>query len=328
MEHLKEEGYSYWTQVEYRSLLPEFFVVTLGSRNFSRDDFDTLIPYEKPLVETRKKTPTMDGVRSMLPYSNPQYRALIGVFANIGWRIEEILSRKWSDLKIKVEGYGRLEIKAKDTKARYDRVAFITTEVISWLKKYHELVPESQWLFPGYNGHHLLQQTAEVNLKKLFVRAGLLDDEDAIYSSHSFRTFADGLLSRCGLDRKYIELTVGHKSSLGAGVSYRDFDEIEKQWSERCMTGMTIDKPIEIIKEVVDTQARRQNKFLLELFGRMLTPEQRKELDTMIAKSGTFHEFLPGEYEELLKLPLSERRKKLRGTQKRLTARKDSTGQV
>src|SRR2546426_471847 len=83
-------------KVEYRSLLPEFFVVTLGSRNFSRDDFDTLIPYEKPLVETRKKTPTMDGVRSMLPYSNPQYRALIGVFANIGWRIEEILSRKWS----------------------------------------------------------------------------------------------------------------------------------------------------------------------------------------------------------------------------------------
>src|SRR2546428_6677829 len=237
MEHLKKAGYSSWTQVEYRSLLPEFFVVTLGSRNFSRDDFDTLVPYEKPLVETRKKTPTMDGVRSMLSYSNPQYRALIGVFSNIGWRIEEILSRKWSDLKIKAEGYGRLEIKAKDTKARYDRVAFITPEVISWLKKYHQLLPEeSEWLFPGYNGHHLLQQTAEVNLKKLFVRAGLLDDEDAIYSSHSFRTFADGLLSKAGLDRKYIELTIGHKSSLGAGVSYKDFDAIEEQWKERCLT--------------------------------------------------------------------------------------------
>jgi integrase len=287
VDYLKKAGYASWTQVEYRSLLPEFFIVTLGSKNFSREDFDTLVPYEKPLVETRKKTPVMDGIRLMISYSNPQYRALIGVFANIGWRIEEILSRRWSDVKIKAEGYARTEIKAKDTKARYDRVAFLTPEVVTWLHKYSEVLPEkSQWLFPGYNGSHLLQQTAEHNLKRLFKKAGMFDDEDAIYSSHSFRTFADGLLSKAGLDRKYIELTIGHKSSLGAGVSYKDFDAIEEQWKDRCLTGiMTIDKPIEIIKEVVDTQARRQNKFLLELFGKMLSPEQRKKLDTMLAKS-------------------------------------------
>src|SRR5207249_10234784 len=111
---------------------------------------------------------------------------LIGVFANIGWRIEEILSRKWSDVKIRPEGYAKVEIKAKDTKARYDRVAFLTPEVVTWLKKYSEVLPEkSQWLFPGYNGSHLLQQTAEHNLKRLFKKAGMLDDEDAIYSSRS-----------------------------------------------------------------------------------------------------------------------------------------------
>jgi integrase len=271
MDYLKKAGYASWTQVEYRSLLPEFFIVTLGSKNFSREDFDTLVPYEKPLVETRKKTPVMDGVRLMISYSNPQYRALIGAFANIGWRIEEILSRKWSDLKIQPEGYAKVEIKAKDTNARYDRVAFLTPEVVTWLKKYSEVLPEkSEWLFPGYNGSHLLQQTAEHNLKRLFKKAGMLDDEDAIYSSHSFRTFADGLLSKAGLDRKYIELTIGHKSSLGAGVSYKDFNAIEEQWKDRCLTGiMTIEKKIEIVKKDPRVeQVLNDNKLLLEILAK------------------------------------------------------------
>jgi integrase len=285
LEFLKKKGSSSWTKVEYRSLLPEFFIVTLGSQNFNREDFDTLVPYEKPLVETRKKIPVMDGVRSMLSYSTPQYRSLIGAFTNIGWRIEELLSRRWSaDVKIRPEGYARVEIKAKDTKARYDRVAFLTPEVVNWLKKYHELLPEkSDWLFPGYKGGHLYQQTAEHNLKRLFRKARMLDDEDAIYSSHSFRTFADGLLSKAGLDRKYIELTIGHKSVLGAGVNYRDFDAIEQQWKERCLTNHALriePEPVQLIqKESAELKhVKEQNRLMLELFGHLMTPEIAQKL--------------------------------------------------
>jgi len=250
VDYLRREDYSSSTRVQFRSYLPEFFVVTLGSKNFSREDYDTLVPTENAIVETKKKIPKIGEVRTMVSYTNPEYRALIGTFTVIGWRISEILSRKWSHLKIRPEGYGRLEIEAKDTKARYARAALLTPEVVTWLKKFHELLPKkSEWLFPGYEGGHLSSQTAEWNLKNLFEKAGLTDDKDekgnvtAIYSSHSFRTLADGLLSKCGLDRKYIELTIGHKSSLGAGVSYKDFDAIEEQWKERCLTNraMTIE---------------------------------------------------------------------------------------
>jgi hypothetical protein len=170
----------------------------------------------------------------------------------------------------------------------------------------------------GFPKYHLRMQIVELELKRLFKEAGCNDREDgsAIYSSHSFRTYCDSLLSRHGLDRKFVDMTVGHKGALGAKLAYRDWAEVEKQWVERCMGGMIIEKKIEIVKEVVDTQARNQNKFLLELFGKMLTPEQRAQLDTMVAESGTFHEFKPGEYEELLKLPLEQRRKRLIEIQK------------
>jgi hypothetical protein len=93
-------------------------------------------------------------------------------------------------------------------------------------------------------------------------------------------------MSKAGLDRKWIELIISHKSKLGASASYRDWEEIEEAWTKDCEAFFTWNKPTEIVKEFVDTQARKQNKFLLELFGRMLTPEQRKELDTMIASEG------------------------------------------
>lgn len=123
---LQKEGYSSQSRTQFRSLLPEFFLRVLGTRNFNRDKFDSIVPYEKVYTEQTKLVPENDQVRSMTGSANLQYRAILGCFANTGWRIDEILSRKWSDLEIRKEGYARIHIKADDTKSRYERYGFLT----------------------------------------------------------------------------------------------------------------------------------------------------------------------------------------------------------
>ena len=329
-----KEKYTQSTIVQYRSMLPGFFKSVIGPKNFSDDEFKTQIPPMKQFTETAKKIHHLEEVRRMLTFATPQYRALIGVFVNSGWRIEEVLTRKWYNLEVKcpehgckkndcppncrTPDYGRLSIKASDTKARYDRVAFLTPETVTWLQNYHSLLTEkSGWLFPGYQDTHLLSQTAGATLKNLFRKAGLEDSEDAIYSAHSFRTLCDSLLSRCGYDRKFIELTIGHRSSLGANIAYKDWGEAEEQWKTKCILGMTIEKKTEVLpkdyRELTDRLKRIEDKNrFLEAFALQIMPEElKKQYETMLAQPGTFNEFGPGEYQGLLKLPLEERRKKL-----------------
>jgi hypothetical protein len=152
----------------------------------------------------------------------------------------------------------------------------LTSEVVDWLRKYSgDLGSKSQWLFPGYNGNRLTHSAASPNLKELFRRAGLEDSEDAIYSSHSFRTYTDSLLSRCRLDRKFIDMTVGHKAVLAAKINYQDWRECETQWLERCHNNMLIQRvqTVEILSpESLDLKDRIEelegfNRELMDLLG-------------------------------------------------------------
>jgi hypothetical protein len=303
----------------HRSRLPELFESVLGEENFKRTTFNRLVPRGDNYVSTKKAIPTWEQVSYMLKISTPQYRALIASLASIGWRIMEALTRKMSDLEIRPHGYARIKLQARETKAREFRYVFVTKEVVEMIKVYH-LSTSSEWMFPGEKGNHLSYAGAEEQIKRTFEKAGLMDAEDGseAYSPHSFRTVADSRMSKAGLDRKYIEMVIGHKGVLGASNSYRDWETVEQEWLAKCekAQALAFSEHVEVVKEVVDTQARNQNKFLLELFGKMLTPEQRAQLDTMVAESGTFHEFKPGEYEELLKLPLEQRRKRLIEIQK------------
>src|SRR5207245_1663042 len=101
----------------------------------------------------------------------------------------------------------------------------------------------------------------------------LNDSEDGteVYSCHSFRTFADSQMAKCGLDRKFIALILSHKSKLAAEASYVDWTEIERQWVEKCEQNMTWFRPTEVIKEVVDPVARKLLADLLNIIGAQRT---------------------------------------------------------
>jgi len=311
---------------QYRSQLPLFFKSTLGESKFNQSEFDRLVPAGDYYPSSEKLVPSRDETREMLKLATPQYRAVVGGLACSGMRIGEWISRKMSDLEIRPQGYARIKLQASETKARSYRYVFLTKEVVDFVKQYHAGMKETEWVFPGEvhvlkngrgpiqpTGKHLDYATAEEQIKRLFRRAGLKDKEDGteIYTAHSFRSFTDRELRKCGLSEKYVELTIGHKNVLAASASYKDWEQIEKDWFELCEVKLTwLSERIEVVKEIVDTQARRQNKFLLELLGSMLTPEQRKQLDTMIAENedlkalelfpvGTLSQMTPEQKKEL-----------------------------
>jgi integrase len=169
----------------------------------------------------------------MLKIAYPLYRAVIAVLAVTGMRIGEVLSRKWADLEIREKGYARVRLQPAETKMRYKRYTFLTRECVEWLEACRK---PSDYLFPGEEEGHLGYNAVRQMTKPLFQKVGCIDksDRSEIYTLHSFRTFADSEMSRCGLDRKWIEGILGHVSKLGATASYPDFTECERAWVEKC----------------------------------------------------------------------------------------------
>ena len=223
-------------------------------------------------------------------------------------RIGEWISRKISDLEIRPQGYARIKLQASETKARSYRYVFLTKEVVDFVKQYHAGMKETEWVFPGEvhvlkngrgpiqpTGKHLDYATAEEQIKRLFRRAGLKDKEDGteIYTAHSFRSFTDRELRKCGLSEKYVELTIGHANVLAASASYKDWEQIEKDWFELCESKLTwlsekvevivtkkdprVDKLAQIVKHLLKERTEESGD-LPEEFERFML-EETKELE-------------------------------------------------
>jgi integrase len=301
MDYARKNYKPYPSQI-YRSLLLVFFRACLGQASFNSKVMDTQAPEGDSYVSTEKKIPTREEFRTMLKRATPQYRAILGIGSLSGWRPNEIVSRKMSDLTELPWGGAKLKVFASQTKKRYTRYAFLTKEVVDWIKDYHSrLTKSSEYIFPGedHKGDrtrdvHLHKGTAYLGIKALFEAAGLKDSEDTteIYTQYSFRTFADSALAHCGMDRKYIGMIIGHKSRLAAEWSYKDWEAVEAQFKELCAEKLTwLTETIERIISNPETERQNrelrdanekiqnQNRAILETLGHFLTPEQRKKLN-------------------------------------------------
>jgi len=150
-------------------------------------------------------------------------------------RIMEALTRKWTDLEIREQGYARVKLKAADTKARYARYSFITKETIELLNAYRVYGGlKSDYLFPTSGNLHKDYNTAHEAIKPLFAKVGLYDakDRSEVYTIHSFRTFASDRLRECGMTDKSAKAIIGHRD--GSESSYIDWNNVEKEFREKC----------------------------------------------------------------------------------------------
>jgi len=180
-------------------------------------------------------------------------------------RITEALTRRWNDLEIRPEGYARIALSAAETKAKYRRYSFITTEILEWLRA----VRTSEWLFTGFAGEHLSYNGAQVMVKQYFREVGCIDkpDKSEHYTLHSFRTLAGDLLRECGLGEREVLAIIGHKNkALGVEVAYLDWKKVEANWREKRAEKMSfLDTGAVAQKQVADlTRTNGKLEALLE----------------------------------------------------------------
>ncbi|HVH15722.1 MAG TPA: site-specific integrase [Candidatus Angelobacter sp.] len=267
------KDYAPYTVYTYRSLLPGMFESILGESAFSKRKFDRLVPNGSCYISHVKQIPERPQVVEMLKLAPPLYRAVIGGLACGGFRIGEWLSRKMSDLEIREQGYARVTLQAKDTKAKYLRYSFLTREVVDWIRAYRKLYGfvDSEYVFPGDCAEHLSYNGARIMIKPLFRKVGLLDkpDKSEVYTIHSFRTFASDALRDCGLPEKYCYAIIGHKGKLGAEGSYIDYKRVESAWVEHCASKMQfLDNSAPLQSEV--SELTRTNGKLEALLEKLL----------------------------------------------------------
>lgn len=267
----------------YRSMLPGLFQSVLGEENFRKTVFDRLAPCGTVYLVSHKNIPTPDGLRAMLTMANAQYKALIGFLACSGMRIGEVLSRKWSDVEVRPDGYARVTLRAGETKARKPRYAFLTRETVLWLRTFTIwLGVKSEWVFPGENETKALQYgTALEQIKRLFDRNGMKDNGPEIFTPHSFRTFADAQMRKAGLDSKYVSAIIGHVNKLQSEASYLDWTEIEKEWVAKCEQKLTWLADSTLLNRLSEEKNKTAN--LESLLSMALSPAQIEKLKEFIA---------------------------------------------
>jgi len=126
--------------------------------------------------------------------------------------VSEVVKIKVGDIDSK---RGLLHI--KNGKGKKDRYTIISNKIIKQLRDYCRMYKIDHWLFPGQKkSKHLTTRTVQRIFKKACKKAKILKK----VSVHSLRhSFATHLLEK-GVDLRYIQELLGHKSSKTTEIYY------------------------------------------------------------------------------------------------------------
>jgi integrase/recombinase XerD len=136
---------------------------------------------------------------------NSKHRAALSVIYACGLRRSELINLRLRDVDSK-----RKLLIIKGAKGDKDRVVPLPEKVIEMLREYYKLYKPEEWLFEGsVKG----QQWSETSLRAVFVRALEATGIKKQLTLHSLRhTYATHLLES-GVDLRFIQELLGHKSS-------------------------------------------------------------------------------------------------------------------
>ena len=252
-----------------------FLLSVLGETNFKVKTFARLVATGKAKTITTKNYPTVEELKHILrSLANPRDRALVGLLAGTGMRIDEALTRKMTDIEripdAKNMNHARIELTADETKSEYSRRVYLTKEIVGWVDAYHTNgLKDTEYVFPGeqYTAP-LAYQTAWEAIKGLFRRCGLKDTDKKIYSPHSFRSFAQSQMRKAGLNEGMIQLILGHTNALSQAYKDKD-EEVEAEWLDKCAEKMTwLTETITVVKE--DPRVEKLETAFKALLGQLL----------------------------------------------------------
>ena len=122
-----------------------------------------------------------------------------------GLRVSEVVKIKPGDIDST-----RKLIHIKGGKGRKDRYTLLANFVLNELRKYYKIYRPKIWLFNGIKPYnHLSIRGAQAVFKKAKTKAGIKKDVSIHSLRHSFATH----LLESGVDLRYIQEILGHKSS-------------------------------------------------------------------------------------------------------------------
>jgi site-specific recombinase XerD len=195
----------------------KFYYGTILKRKFS---------YEIKRPKKDKKLPVVlsqEEVSKILScVSNLKHKAILMLTYSAGLRVSEVV-------KLKVENIDsqRKLVYIKGAKGRKDRYTLLSDAVVETLRLYWKSYHPKKWLFSGRNENHLTTRSVEKIFNQALMETGIKKDVSIHSLRHSFATH----LLESGVDLRYIQELLGHKSSktteIYTHVSNKDLSRIQ-----------------------------------------------------------------------------------------------------
>jgi site-specific recombinase XerD len=137
--------------------------------------------------------------------TNVKHRAILMITYSAGLRVSEVVRLKVEDIDTE-----RKLIHVRSAKGRKDRYTLLSEVTAETLNLYLKSYQPKKWLFPGKDENsHLTVRSAEKIFDNAVRGAGITKDVSVHSLRHSFATH----LLESGVDLRYIQELLGHKSS-------------------------------------------------------------------------------------------------------------------
>lgn len=157
------------------------------------------------------------------PIANVKHKAILMVTYSAGLRVSEVVKLRYEDIDTE-----RKLIHIKGAKGRKDRYTLLSDVASKTLKLYIDSYQPKKWLFHSRDvNYHITTRTAQ-RIFEYACKTAEIKKEVTVHSlRHSFATH----LLESGVDLRYIQELLGHKSSktteIYTHVSNRDLSKIK-----------------------------------------------------------------------------------------------------
>ena len=162
---------------------------------------------ERPLPEHKlPNVLSQEEVRAVLcAPSNIKHRAMLALIYGCGLRRSELLKLKLTDVD---SGRGMLIV--RNAKGRKDRLVPVSEKQLELLREYYKSARPEQWLFEGQRaGSPYSAQSLQSVMQQAVKKARVKKPASLHWLRHSYATH----LMEKGIDLRYIQALLGHKSS-------------------------------------------------------------------------------------------------------------------